>query len=126
MATSTDTARKLLPEPFNGTGDILAYISQFELLSNLQSWCAPRKDADGNPELDGDGNQLYTDKRHQIFPLRLRAGAIEFYHSLGDETKKDYKSLRNAFEKQYLEPPEFLRGALRKRTQGESESSWQI
>ena len=111
----------LLPEPFNGTGDISAYITQFELLSNLQSWLAPRKDADGNPELDGDGNQLYTDKRHQIFPLRLRAGAIEFYHSLDDETKNDYKSLRNAFEKQYLEPPEFLRGALRKRSQGESE-----
>ena len=121
MATSTDSARMLLPEPFNGTGDISAYITQFELLSNLQSWLAPRKDADGNPELDGDGNQLYTDKRHQIFPLRLRAGAIEFYHSLDDETKNDYKSLRNAFEKQYLEPPEFFRGALRKRSQGESE-----
>ena len=122
MATSTDTALMFLPEPFNGTGDISAYITQFELLSNLQSWVAPPcKDADGNPQLDGDGNQLYTDKRHQIFPLRLRAGAIEFYHSLDDETKNDYKSLRNAFEKQYLEPLEFFRGALRKRTQRESE-----
>ena len=76
----------LLPEPFNGTGDISAYITQFELLRNLKSWLAPRKDADGNIQLDGDGNQLYTNKRHQIFPLRLRAAAIEFYHSLDDET----------------------------------------
>ena len=110
----------LLPEPLNGTGDISAYITQFEL-SNLQSWLAPRKDADCNPQLDGDDNQLYIDKRHQIFPLRLTAGAIEFYHSLDDKTKNDYKSLRSAFEKQYLEPPEFFRGALRKRTQGESQ-----
>ena len=111
----------LLLEPFNDVGDISVYITQFELLSNLQSWLAPRKDADGNPELDGDGNQLYTDKRHPIFPLRLRAGAIEFYHLLDDKTKNDYKSLRNAFEKQYQKPPKFFREALRKRIQGESE-----
>ena len=72
-------------------GDISAYITQFEL-SNLQSWLSTRKDADGNTELDGDGNQLYTDKKHQIVPLRLRTCAIEFYHRLGDETKNDYKS----------------------------------
>ena len=51
------------------------------------SWLAPRKDADGNPQLGGDGNQLYTDKRYQIFSLRLRVGAIEFYHLLDDDTK---------------------------------------
>ena len=89
---------------------------------------APRTDADGNPQLDGDDNQLSTDKKLRIFPISLRAGAIKFFHSLDDVTENDYKSLRNAFEKQYLEAPEFFRGALRKRTQGETELliSWQI
>ena len=76
--------------------------------------------------MDGDGNQQNTDKRHQIFPLRLRAGAIEFYHSLEDGTQNDYHNFRCAFEKQYIEPLDFFRGALRKRTQGESEKVTQF
>ena len=71
--------------------------------------------------MEADGNQLYTDKRHQIFTLRLRTGAIEFYDSLDEDTKNCSKRLRNAFAKQYLEPPKSFRGALRKKTQGESE-----
>ena len=86
----------------------------------MQSFLAPRKDADGNPELDGDDNQLYSDKRRQSFPLRLRAGAIEFYLLLNYDNRNNYKNLRKAFRKQYLETPEFFRTALRKRTQGES------
>ena len=38
-----------------------------------------------------------------------------------DEPKNEYKSLRNGFEKHYLEPLEFFRGALRKRTQGKTD-----
>ena len=35
---------------------------------------------DGNPEVDGDGNPLYTINRHQIVLVKLRAGAMEYYH----------------------------------------------
>ena len=121
MAANPTSAKMLLPEPFNGTGDITAYITQFELLSDLQKWLAPVLNAEGVHQTNNAGVHLYTDTRHQIFPLRLRAGAIEFYHSLEDDIKNDYKKLRVAFQKQYQEPPEFFRGALRKRTQGESE-----
>ena len=101
MAISTETTRMLLPKPVNGTGDISAVITQFELSSNLQNLLAPRKDADFSPELNVDINQLYLKKRHQIFPLMLRAVAIEFYHSVDDDTKNDYKNLRVAFEKNF-------------------------
>ena len=67
-------------------------VTQFKLLGILQIWLAPCKDADGNPELNGDGNQLHTNKSHQISLLRLRAGAIEFYHSLDDDTKNIKKA----------------------------------
>ena len=127
MAASTDTARMLLPEPINGTGDITAYITpvngtakpvngtgdilaeitQFELSSNLQNWMAPRKDADCSPELNVDINQLYPEKKD-----------IRFFHLLDDVTKNDYKSLQNALEKHYLELPEIFRNAFRNRAQG--------
>ena len=111
----------LLPEPFDGTGDIGAYITQFGLLSSLQNWLKPILNDQGNQRKDGQGRDLYTDKRHQIFPLRLRGNAIEFYHSLSDQTKASYDDLVTEFTRQYLEPPEFFRGSLRKRVQGESE-----
>ena len=79
----TSEHKYLLPGPFDGTSDVMSYITQFELLSSLQNWLKPVIDATtGNPVLDGDGNPTYTDKRHQIFPLRLRGSAIEFYQSL--------------------------------------------
>ena len=108
MTDSTETTKFLLPEPFNGTGDITAYITQFELLSSLQSWLKPILNSQGQPTQDANGNTRCTDKRHQIFPLRLRSGVIEVYHSLSDEVKADYAKLKKAFEEQYLEPPEFF------------------
>ena len=121
MTASTDSLKFLLPEPFDGTGDIGACITQFGLLSSLQSWVKPILDDQGNQRKDAQGRDLFTDKRHQIFPLRLRGSAIEFYHSLSDQTKSSYDALIAEFERQYLEPPEFFRGSLRKRVQGESE-----
>ena len=59
-------------EPITGTGDISAYITHFEILSNLMNWLASRKDADGKPQLDCDVNLLYIERRHQIFPLKIR------------------------------------------------------
>ena len=118
----TTEHKYLLPEPFDGTGDILSYITQFELLSSLQQWLKPIVDATtGNPVTDAAGNPTYTDKRHQIFPLRLRGSAIEFYQSLETATKANYDLLKAEFSRQYLEPPEFFRSALNKRKQGESE-----
>ena len=73
MAASTDTARMLLSEPINGTGDITAYITQFELSTNLQYWMAPRKDADCSPELNGDINQLYIEKKTSDFSTYLKS-----------------------------------------------------
>ena len=62
----------------------------------MQSCLAPRKDADGNSELDGDDNQLYSNKRRPVF------------------------------EKQNSDPPEFFRTALKKRTQGRSKKVTQF
>ena len=112
----------LLPEPFDGTSDVMSYMTQFETLSSLQYWLKPVIDATtGNPVLDGSGNPTYTDKRHQIFPLRLRGSAIEFYQSLDNATKGNYTLLKAELQRQYLEPPEFFRSALTKRTQGSGE-----
>ena len=119
--TDPEVSKLLLPEPFTGTGDITAYITQFELLSTLQNWLKPLSDSSGNQRRDTSGNLLFSDKRHTIFPLRLRNSAIEFYQSLDTATKGDYDKLKAAFENQYLEPAEFFRGALRKRVQGETE-----
>ena len=118
----TSEHKYLLPEHFNGTIDVMSYITHFELLSSLQNWLKPVVDATtGNPVLDGSGNPTYTDKRHQIFPLRLRGSAIEFYQSLDNATKGNYTLLKAEFQRQYLEPPEFFRSALTKRTQGSGE-----
>ena len=119
--TDPEVSKLLLPEPFTGTGDITAYITQFELLSTLQKWLKPLNDSGGNQRRDTSGYLLFSDKRHTIFPLRLRNSAIEFYQSLDTATKGDYDKLKAAFENQYLKPAEFFRGALRKRVQGETE-----
>ena len=119
--TDPEVSKLLLPEPFTGTGDITAYITQFELLSTLQNWLKPLNDSSGNQRRDTSGNLLFSDKRHTIFPLRLQTSAIEFYQSLDTATKGDYNKLKAAFENQYLEQAEFFRGALRKRVQGETE-----
>ena len=122
MADAALEAKLLLPEPFNGSGDIQAYVTQFELLSSLQNWCKKAYESDGTtPRTDASGNQIYIDKRHQVFPLRLRGSAIEFYQSLDDATKADYKELKKQFLRQYQEPPEFFRSSLSKRVQGETE-----
>ena len=122
MADAALEAKLLLPEPFNGNGDIQAYVTQFELLSSLQYWCKKAYESDGTtPRTDASGNQIYIDKRHQVFPLRLRGSAIEFYQSLDAATKGDYKELKKQFLRQYQEPPEFFRSSLSKRVQGETE-----
>ena len=121
MADAALEAKLLLPEPFNGTSDIQAYITQFELLSSLQNWLKKAFNSDGTPQHDSAGQQVYIDKRHTIFPLRLRGSAIEFYQSLDDATKNDYSELKKQFLRQYQEPPEFFRSSLAKRIQGESE-----
>lgn len=119
--TTTNAHKFLLPEPFDGTGDIQAYVTQFELLSSLQNWLAKAKNTDGTDRVDGSGNPIYIDQRHQIFPLRLRGSAIEFFRSLDPAVQGDYKQLRKEFLRQYQEPPEFFRSSLAKRVQGESE-----
>ena len=48
-------AKLLLPEPFNGTSDIQAYITQFELLSSLQNWHKKAFNTDGTPQVDDAG-----------------------------------------------------------------------
>ena len=121
MADAALEAKLLLPEPFNGTGVIQAYITQFELLSSLQNWLKKALNTDGTDRVDASGNPIYIDKRHQVFPLRLKGSAIEFYQSLDAATKGDYKELRKQFLRQYQEPPEFFRSSLAKRVQGESE-----
>ena len=101
-------------------------MTHFEQLSNLQNWLASCRNAVGNLEVKANCNQLYTDKRQQIFPLVERACAIEQYYSLKYDFRNGNKSLRNAFEKQHLELLEFFRGLFKKRNQGEFEKVTEI
>ena len=67
MADAALEAELLLPEPFNGTSDIQAYITQFQLLSSLQICLKKAFNTDGTPQVDCGGQQDYNDKRHRFF-----------------------------------------------------------
>ena len=62
-----DCSKELLPEPFNGSGDISAYVTQFDLLSSLQSWFTPLSDAEGRPRTNAAGERLHNGRRPKIF-----------------------------------------------------------
>ena len=114
LVTINVAARMFLPPPFKSTGDISAYITQFGFLCNLQNWLGHRKIAKDSPESDDVGIQRYTDKSQQIWSIELRARAIEYHHSMDDDTRNNWKRLRNAFEKKILNIRSFLRSNSKK------------
>ena len=127
-----EVAKFLLPEPFRSTGDATGYITQIELLGNLQQWVEPIFDNNGAARREPNGNQLHSDKRNIIFPSGLRNGAVELYQSSREDTKRNYLKLRAAFQRQYFEPAEFLSGSMRKSVPVDSEqvseflSDWKL
>ena len=66
----TTEHKYLPPEQYEGTDDVLSYITQLEHLSSLKEWLKRVIGrTSGNPVMDGGGNPTYADKRHLIFSL---------------------------------------------------------
>ena len=103
MATGT-TSRMLLPEAFTGSNDLESYVTQFELLAELQKW----KRTEGDPARE-------VDERPHYFALRLQKSAIEFYRSLQQATRETYDECVKAFREHYSEKPVVFRGRLARR-----------
>ena len=61
MADAALKAKLLLPEPFNGTSDIQAYITPFEFLSSIRNWHKEAYNSDGTPQPNSAGQQVYFD-----------------------------------------------------------------
>ena len=93
MATGS-TSRMLLPETFTGSNDLESYVTNFELLAELQKW----KRTEGDPARD-------VDERPHYFALRLQKSAIEFYRTPPQATRKNYDECVKAFREHYSEKP---------------------
>ena len=120
----TNEQQNLIPRPFDGNGDVLSSITQFELFSLLQQWLKPVVECTcGNCVLDSLRNLTHNVSRHQYFPLRLCGSAIEFCQSLDNATEEIYKLLKTESSRQNFDPSEFFCSALTKQKQGEREKA---
>ena len=102
------SSKTLFLEPFNGSNDFESYVTQFELLSQLQKW--QRKET-------VNGAETKIDKRPHYFALRLHKSAIDFYRTLSEDTRKSYDETVKAFRELYTEKPVVFPGRLARRFQ---------
>ena len=69
-------SKTILPEPFTSSIDFESYVTNIELLSQLQKW--QRKET-------VNGSETEIDERPHYFVLRLQMSAIDFYRTLSEE-----------------------------------------
>ena len=102
------SSKTLLPESFTGSNDFESYVTQFELLSQLQKW--QRKET-------VNGAETETDERPHCFALRLQKSAIDFHRTLSEDTRKSYNETVMGFKQRYNEKPVVFRARLARRVQ---------
>ena len=91
--------KTLLPEPFTGSNDFENYVTNFELLSQLQKW--QRKETVNGAETEID---------YHYFALRLQKLATDFYRTRSKETRKNYDESVKAFRQLLNEKSVVFRG----------------
>ena len=77
MALACSVSNMLLAGAFTLNNDFESYLTQFELLAELQNW----KRTLGGTE---------TDERLHYFALKLQKSAIEIYRTLPEATRNSY------------------------------------
>ena len=83
-------SRMLLPEIFTGSNDFESYLTQFELLAELQKWRRTERASSG-------GAVCEIDERPHYFALHLQKSAIEFYRTLPQNVRDSYDETVEAF-----------------------------
>ena len=102
------STKTVLPELFTFSNDFEIYVTQFELLSQIQKW--QRKET-------VNGSETEIDDRPHYFALRLQKSAIDFYRTISEDTRKSYYMTVNTSRQHYYEKLVVFRGRLARRFQ---------